>query len=246
MPSMPARPATSSRWPGPGGHHDEPAAGAEHPGELCRVARREHHRDDVDGVVSDRQRLPHIADDVDGVRVQPGGPAERELRNIQADRSGAYPVLRQPVQQCPEVVPGPGSGVQHRPRTLRGVAGEGRGRPFRHGIGKGPVVAGGEEVEACRHHVGCVRFENGAFADEEVEVALFRRVEAVPGRAHQGTAGALSLNPRRFRQTGHSREEAEAAGILSILGRCRPGRAVTAELPAATRGRAAAGPDPPA
>ena len=53
-------------------------------------------------------------------------------------------------------------------------------------------MPGGEEVEACRHHVGRVRFEDGAFADEEVEVALFRRVKAVAGRTPEGAAGVVA------------------------------------------------------
>lgn len=70
---------------GPRRHHDQPAAGTEHPGEFRGVPRREDHRNDVRRHVRDRKRLPDIADQVGGAGIHPGGTPQREFGNVQAD-----------------------------------------------------------------------------------------------------------------------------------------------------------------
>ena len=71
--SMPEHSGLAGDFPevaGPRRHHDQPARGLEHAGELGCVAGREHHGDDVDGGVRQRDRLPDVADQVHGFRVE--------------------------------------------------------------------------------------------------------------------------------------------------------------------------------
>ena len=96
-------------------HHDQPAVGPQHPGDLRPVARGEDHQHPVDDGVPDRQPGPAVGDHRDRPRVGPRRPAGGVARGVQDDahRVGQRGRARRP-RWCP--VPPPRSSRVRRRR----------------------------------------------------------------------------------------------------------------------------------